>query len=109
MLTTLWGQIFFINTFNQYLVLCCKFFSLNDFVKFDLAVIIAQGQPSVIIYIEFVELQFPMLYAKFQDQRTSGSGADFYHIWRWRPSWSCDLNHLYKFLFPLPKKAPYEI
>ena len=21
----------------------------------------------------------------------------FYHIWLWRPSWSCDLNHLYNF------------
>ena len=20
----------------------------------------------------------------------------FYHIWAWRPSWSCDLDHLYK-------------
>ena len=31
---------------------------------------------------------------------------DFYHIWAWRPSWSCDLDHLYKLLFPLPKDAP---
>ena len=38
-----------------------------------------------------------MLHAKFQDHRTSGSGEDFkgfYHIWAWRPSWSCDLDHL---------------
>ena len=32
----------------------------------------------------------------------------FYHIWAWQPSWSCDLDHLYKLLFPLPKKAPNE-
>ena len=25
----------------------------------------------------------------------------FYHIWAWRPSWSCDLDHLYKVLFSL--------
>ena len=30
----------------------------------------------------------------------------FYHIWAWRPSWSCDLDHLYKLSFPLPKEAP---
>ena len=28
----------------------------------------------------------------------------FYHIWAWRPSWSCDLDHLYKLSFPLPKR-----
>ena len=29
----------------------------------------------------------------------------FYHIWAWQPSWSCDLDHLYKLWFPLPKEA----
>ena len=33
----------------------------------------------------------------------------FYHIRAWRPSWSCDLDHLYKLLFPLPKEAPHKI
>ena len=51
-----------------------------------------------------------MLHAKFQDHRSSGSGEEdfkgFYHIWAWRPSWSCDLDHLYKLSFPLPKEAP---
>ena len=40
-----------------------------------------QGQPRVTIYIHvnFVELEYPMLHAKFQDHRTSGSGEeDFY-------------------------------
>ena len=54
-----------------------------------------------------------MLHAKFQDQRTSDSGEkdfeSFYHIWAWGPSWSCDLCHLYKLSFPLPKEAPHEI
>ena len=36
-----------------------------------------QGQPRVIIYIKFVELESLMLHAKFQDHRTSGSGVDF--------------------------------
>ena len=50
-----------------------------------------------------------MLHAKFQ---ASGSGEDdflkclFFQI---LPSWSCDLDHLYKLLLSLPKKAPYEI
>ena len=54
-----------------------------------------------------------MLHAKFQDHRTSGSGEeDFkgsYNIWAWRLSCSCDLNHLYKIWFPLPKDAPHKI
>ena len=55
-----------------------------------------------------------MLHAKFQDQMTSGFGEEdflkvFYHIWAWRPSWSCELEHLYKLPFPLPKEAPHKI
>ena len=34
---------------------------------------IGQGQPSVIIYINLVELESPMLHVKFQDHWTSGS------------------------------------
>ena len=51
-----------------------------------------------------------MLHAKFQDHRISGSGEEgFYHIWAWRPSWSCELDHLYKLSFPLPKEASHKI
>ena len=56
-----------------------------------------------------------MLHAKFQDHRTSSSGEEdflsFYHICilAWRPSWSCDLGHLYKLSFPFPKEASHEI
>ena len=42
-----------------------------------------------------------MLHAKFLDKNIKG----FYSIWAWRPSWSCNLDHLYKLLFPLPKEA----
>ena len=38
---------------------------------------IGQSQPRVIIYINFVEIQSPLLHAKFQDHRTSVSGEDF--------------------------------
>ena len=37
---------------------------------------IGQGQPRVIIYINFVQLESPMLHTKFQDHRTSGSGEE---------------------------------
>ena len=37
---------------------------------------ISQSQPRVIIYINFVELESPMLHVKFQDHRTSGSGEE---------------------------------
>ena len=33
----------------------------------------------------------------------------FYHIWAWRPSWSCDQDHLNKLSFPPPKESPFEI
>ena len=65
----------------------------------------------VTIHINFVELDSPMLHAKFQDHRASGSGEEdfkgFYHIWAWRPSWSCDLGR-FTFWFPLPKEAPHK-
>ena len=32
-----------------------------------------------------------------------------YHIWAWRPSWSCDLDHLYTLSFPHPKEVPHKI
>ena len=54
-----------------------------------------------------------MLHAKFQDHRTSGSGEEdflgIYHIWAWRPSWSCDLDQLYKHSFALSKEAQRNI
>ena len=33
----------------------------------------------------------------------------FYHRWAWQLSWSCDLDHLYKLWFPIPKDAPHKI
>ena len=54
-----------------------------------------------------------MLHAKFQDNRTSGSGGEefqrFLPYMGGRPSWPYDLDHLYKLSFPLPKKAPHKI
>ena len=54
-----------------------------------------------------------MLHAKFHDHMTISSVRKdfegFYHIWSWRPSWSYDLDYLYKFSFRLPKEAPHKI
>ena len=53
-----------------------------------------------------------MLQAKFRGNRTIGSGEDFngfYHIWAWRPSWSCDPDAVNKLSFPLSKEAPHKI
>ena len=73
--------------------------------------LIDQGQPRVIIYINFVELESLMLHTKFQDHRTSGSGEDFfrdvYHIWAWRPS--CHVTWTIYLLYPLSKEAPHKI
>ena len=49
-----------------------------------------------------------MLHTKFRENRPAGSGEEdflkgFYHIWAWRPSWSCDQDHVNKFLFPQPE------
>ena len=46
-----------------------------------------------------------MLHTKFQGHRPLGSGEEgFYHIWAWRPSWSCDQDCFNKFLFPHPSE-----
>ena len=51
--------------------------------------------------LSFVEIGPPVLEKKICE--------GFYHIWAWRRSWSCDLDHLYKVWFPLPKEAPHKI
>ena len=47
-----------------------------------------------------------MPHTKFQGHRPFGSRKEdferLYHIWAWRPSWSCDINHLYSLSLPIP-------
>ena len=55
-----------------------------------------------------------MLHTKFRGNRPAGSWEEdfwrvFYHIWAWRPSWSCDPDAANKLSFPLPKEAPHKI
>ena len=59
------------------------------------------------IYINFVVLESSKLQVSLKSvhrfRRTFFKG--FYHIWAWRPSWSCDLDFLYTHWFPLPIDA----
>ena len=55
-----------------------------------------------------------MLHTKFRGNRPTGSGEEdclkgFYHIWAWRPSWSCDQNIANKISMPLPKEATHKL
>ena len=48
-----------------------------------------------------------MLHTKFRENWPTGSREEdflnvFYHIWAWRPSWSCDLDFTIKLSFPCP-------
>ena len=84
--TTPWDQIFFINSSIQSIYSFAAIFpQLNEqFSQFkrvqatqlDLAIKQSQGQPRVIIYINSVELDSPMLHAKFRDHMTSGYGEE---------------------------------
>ena len=54
------------------------------------------------------------MHSKIQGHRSFGSREEvfflsFNHIWAWRPSWSCDQEHLSKISFRHPIEAPYEI
>ena len=45
-----------------------------------------------------------MLHTKFRGNRPAGSGEEdflkgFYHIWAWRPPWSCDQHQVTRFHF----------
>ena len=75
-LTTPTGRNFYVNRNILSLwsfVASCKKISLDQIWTCRK---IGQGQPRVIIYIDFVELESPMIHAKFQDHRTSGSGEE---------------------------------
>ena len=77
---------------------------------------IGQSQPRVIIYINYDVAGVPD--AKYQVSWKSGPPVlekkflkVFEHFWAWWPSWSCDLDHLYKLSFHPPSqgRTPHEI
>ena len=53
------------------------------------------------LHTKFREVGLPVLEKKIL--------KGFYHIWVWRPSWSCDPDVVNKISFPLPKEAPHKI
>ena len=52
-----------------------------------------------------------MLHIKFQGNWVSGSGEEdflrFLPLWAWWPSWSCDLDQIYKFARRLLTKSNF--
>ena len=52
-----------------------------------------------------------MLHTKFQSHRPEKNIFEgFYHIWAWRSSWLCDLDHLnIFFVHQTHPKEPHEI
>ena len=77
---------------------------------------IGQGQPRAIIWTNLIELESLKLHIKFQVHRPFSSWEElqrflgfFYHIWKGRPSWSCDPDIMNKLLFPYPMEAPHVI
>ena len=54
-----------------------------------------------------------MLYTNLKGHQSVGSREEdfkgFYHIWAWKPYWSCDHDHLHKLSFHYPMEALYEI
>ena len=53
-----------------------------------------------------------MLHTKFCGNLSASSGEDFkgfYHIWAWRPAWSCDQHHVIRFLAHLSRRLIGEL
>ena len=50
-----------------------------------------------------------MLHTKFHEIWRRRFLSGFYHIWAWRPSWSCDLDFAIKLSLSLPMDAPHKI
>ena len=69
---------------------------------------LGQGQPRVIFYINFVELESTMLHDKFQDHRTSGSGEYFLKVFTmfWHGGHLCHVTWtIYiNFFYPFPRR-----
>ena len=67
---------------------------------------ISQGQHRFITWTNLVVLKYPCCKSTFKvigllvTERKNFSCV--YHIWAWRPFWSCYLDHLNKLSFPIP-------
>ena len=57
----------------------------------------------------FVYFVIVLYWDKISGERLQDHWSSGYHIWAWRPSWSCDPDAGNKILFPLTKEAPHKI
>ena len=90
--TTPWRHVFFFKSKHlQKVSHLLRVFPLNNFVTVqgssplqtrrrpNLTHKIGQGHTRAFNYLNFVELEYPMLHGKFQDHRTPCSGEEDYH------------------------------
>ena len=107
---------FQVTGFNSFLKIHCFQFFLHKSLCYQLwpCCKIDQDQPRVIIWTNYDGLESKMLHTKFRGNRSTASGEEaffkgFYHIWAWRPSWSCDQHHVIKFSFSCTWKLTNKI
>ena len=73
--------------------------------------LVGQGQLRFIIWTNLVGSTSTMLHSKSQGHRhlvLEKILKHFYHIWAWRPSWSCDQNILHQFWLTYHKESSHE-
>ena len=72
-----------------------------------------QGQPRAIIWTKCIGPKSSIRHTESQGHWPFGSKEEgfqkFYHIWAWRPSWSCNLDPLNKLSLPWHMEATYQI
>ena len=119
------GSNFFQNQYSVLLPISCKIFTWNDILKFwnDILKFFpiqthwrpmgsrsSQGHD---LYIHCsawaIDASCQVWLKSVQWFRRRRFLKGFYHIWAWRPSWSCDLDYLYTHWFPLPIDASCKI
>ena len=69
---------------------------------------VGQGQPSIIIWTNFVEPKpSDIVYQVWRSSTYWFRRRRF--LWTWWPSWSYDQDHLHKLMFPHPIEPPHKI
>ena len=118
--TTPWVTFFQMYNFSVNLVICSKIFPYNYFIivfpsKRQATIRschkIGQGQPRIIIYINFVEVESPMLYAKFKIIGFSVLENTVLKVFTiyWHGSHLGHVTWTIQLLFLLPMEEPYDI
>ena len=82
-----------------------KVFTLAEWLPFGKKLPARLAIYLIVFCLIVIFIYFPFLF-KEQDLAIDCSSSCpllfyyFYHIWAWRPSWSCDQHHINKFSFP---------